>query len=714
MPAEIIENLEQQIDIALYLRILNKRKNQILLIAALFTSLAVLHSFIAKPIYRAETKILIQKKTPRASTLQDAVSGQPSSYGADSQYDFEFLLTQISILKSSILAKRVVDVMDFANRAKLPSNCNSTEVLQKMMNAENPRKTYVVKLSIESTDPILAADVANNYTNEYIKFVLKEKSAVSDKALGMLQQRRDELRKKLEESELELQKYGAENKITSFEEEKQDQIKRISNLNADLTEARSKRLELEALYNKYQSLINDGVSLEELPLVKDNPGIQELKSDYFKKEAIYTENLQKFTEDHPIMVQLKTELSNLRGRIRQQIIKAIEGIKSEYETSASREEGLSKALEEEKKLSWEINDKTVKLEDLQREVNADRELYTDLVQKMKEVDLGSEFLISSITVLDKAEVPSRPIKPKKLRDIILALFFGISGGIALAFSLERIDLSVRTSEDIDNYLGLPFLGFIPALNFNNNIAENRLIIYSDSQSSASEALRSIRANINFIFSGQPKPLAFLISSSFPQEGKSFSAVNIAIAMASANEKVLLVDCDLRRPTLHKILEVDNGVGLTDYLSKSAKLEQVIQNTIVDNLSVVTCGKLPNNPVELLESEVMKRFIEEAKNSYFRVIIDSAPILSVTDSLILSHLVDGVIFVIRSGKTPCGIVVDVKKKLLNASAKITGVVLNRINMEKESYYYNYYQYESEKKDGQHTHKHKKSRNRLSED
>ncbi len=390
--------------------------------------------------------------------------------------------------------------------------------------------------------------------------------------------------------------------------------------------------EEERSYEKIEDLTKNTEKLSSLPSVINNPLIQQLKMEYAEVEAKYANFSKRYKKKHPTMIELTSTLERMEKRINQEIKRVVESLKTE----------LSGALRG-----------------------------------------------NNIRIIDKAEIPDIPIKPKAKLNIFLAIIAGLMGGCGLAFLFEYLDDTVKGDRDIEQYLGLVFLGFIPKINNNKgkdkSVRDKDLFVNLHSESIIAELIKSIRSKLIFSLP-KDKLKSILVTSTGPQEGKTFTAVNLAAAFAQSGEKTLLVDCDLRRPSVHKIFTLKNGKGVSDYLVGEIKLDKIIKETEIKNLSVIFSGSFAPNPAELLNPQNLEQFIQLLKAKFDRIILDSPPIIPVSDVISLSTVVDGVIQVIQWGKVSRQVIKRAAKTLREVNARILGAILNNIDVEKSEYSY----------------------------
>ncbi len=394
--------------------------------------------------------------------------------------------------------------------------------------------------------------------------------------------------------------------------------------------------------------------------------------DRLKQEKISLENQvselgKRYKPKHPTMISLRSKISAL-------------------EQSISDETG--KFLE--------LNAKMVQYGVLKREVESNRFLYESLLRRIKETEVTTDLQTTNITIVDLANVPKGPFSPNRKRDIYTGAAIGFFIGICLAFLIEYLDSTVKNAEDIEAYVKLPFLGYVPSAKNDVKTGKEIDVICSKlPESRVAEAYRSIRTSIIFS-STEDKPLkSILITSSTPEEGKTTVSLNLGIVFASANEKTLVIEADMRRPRIGKSLSLESPLGLSSYLAGTSDLESSVQKTFIPNLFIMTSGPRPPNPAELLTSSKARQLIEEAQTKFDRVLLDSSPVLTVADSAILANKVDGVIDVVRASFQNIDLILRGRQRLVEAKARIVGVILNNVNVRKEdSYYYYHYYYSSD--------------------
>ncbi|MBW2593388.1 MAG: polysaccharide biosynthesis tyrosine autokinase [Deltaproteobacteria bacterium] len=440
--------------------------------------------------------------------------------------------------------------------------------------------------------------------------------------------------------------------------------------------------------------------LDAIPEVLTNELIREIKKMEVGLYNRMSELSKKYGRKHPQMVAIDSELTDLKKRKIREVKRVVNSLRNEFKLALAREDSLKKSLAQQKNESLELNKKAVQYGVLQRQAVSSRHMYDLLIRRFKETSLTEEIKTANIRIIDPAEVPGGPIKPNKRRNILLALVVGLTLGIGLAFLLEYLDNTIKFPEEVRNYLKIPYLGPVPAYAIDGAAGgkPSDLITLKSPKSTASESFRGIRTGILYSSADRP-PQVILVTSAGPSEGKTVCAANLAVTMAQAGSRVLLIDCDMRRPRVHKMFDQSRDQGLSSVLVGNVDVREAIINTGVENLDILPVGPIPPNPSEILGSRKMVDLIEGLKKDYVRIVLDSPPVTAVTDAVILAQEADGTILVIRAGDTPRQIVQNGLTQLQSVNAGILGAVLNGIKTGRDSYYYYQYYYYYYGEDGQ---------------
>jgi capsular exopolysaccharide synthesis family protein len=431
-----------------------------------------------------------------------------------------------------------------------------------------------------------------------------------------------------------------------------------------------------------------------LAQVLDNPVVQELKQLESKLQAEYQDNLKVYKPGYPKMQRLQGQINKIQQEIDNEVANVRSSVRVNYEAAYSNELLLAEEFEKAKQGVLALQDSSIEYRILEREVDTNRELYEGLLQRYKEVGVAGGVGSNNVTVVDPAQVPQYKFKPNMGKNVFLATLFGLFGGIALAFFLEHMDDTIKVPEQLENSLRLSTLGVIPQVRGDNSGTDNlAFLAVDDPRSAFAEAYRSVRTALQFV-SSEGLPNTLLITSSSMSEGKSTTALTLAINIAQTGKKVLLIDADLRKPSLHKTLGLSNARGLTNCLTGEAKPAEVVQPTMVPKLFAILTGPLPPNPAELLAGPRMMSLLSLATEKFDLVMIDGPPVLGLADALILGNLIDGTLLVVEAGSTRIGNAQGAVKRLNHARTRLLGGILTKFDARSGSYGYSqgYYAYE----------------------
>ncbi len=469
-------------------------------------------------------------------------------------------------------------------------------------------------------------------------------------------------------------------------------MQRLSELNEALTKAESDRIAKEALYKQTRNRNYDS-----LPPILENTLIQELKQAYIQLDAEYMRRSETFKPEYPEMVRLKNQMETIRKRLDAEMGRIIAGIKNDYESSLRRESLLRESFRRQKAKAMEMKQKAIQYNILKREADTNRDLYNALLQRMKEAGVSAGITASNIQIVDGAELPTKPFKPNKRLNLLLATVVGLFLGLGLAFFFEYLDNTIKTPEDVEQLIQLPSFGMIPEISYERRrrldegtVYPVELVTFGHPKSMLSEAYRNVRTSILLSFSEKP-PKRIAISSPNPAEGKTTTVINTAIALSQTGARVLIIDSDMRKPRVHAVFGEENGVGLSNFLSGNAELRSVIKKANIPNLYYIPSGPIPPNPSELLGSSLFKTTMQFLGEKFDHIILDSPPVLGFADSIILSASVDGTLLVVSGGKTPRETLQRAKDVLDQVNAKILGVVINQVDIGRSDYGYYYYRY-----------------------
>lgn len=702
---------QQEIHLRDYFRILRKRRHVALTFFFITLALVILFTFTASPLYKADTRLLIEKSEQYTIT----------EYGF-SVYDPEFYATQYKIIKSRPVARKVYDSLmdnelfmkhfeespgegglaamikgllsgggseDEGADSEAAKRKLIVETILKNISVSPEVDTRLVTVSYFSGNPELASLIVDTLANAYIEALFELRMDSSQRALKWMSGKVDEERKKLDDSESGLQAYMEANDIITLEDRLAIVPQRLLELSTQLTRSETRRKELETLRNKIRSLKAAGKDLDSLPAIASDRTVASLRGQVLKGEQRITEFSKKYGQRHPLMIESVGDLRVLREKKEQEIGRVVKSVENEYDLALSNEHNIRRLLSETKLEAHGINEKFVKYNSLKRDVDTNRKLFESLLQKMHKERIEEEGQTVNVMLVEAAETPTYPERPNKVLNLLVGFMIGILGGTMLAFLFEYFDNTVKAAEEAEEKLGVPVLGMVSQLKREKKGPERHIerIVTEEPKSSFAENYKALRTAI-MLSSAESAPRTLLITSMGPAEGKTATAVNLALVIAQSVGKVLLVDTDLRKPRIHTIFGLSNKSGLSTYLVGSNA--KIIKEG-PPNLNIVTSGPIPPNSSELLGSEKFARFLSSMQERYDVVIFDSPPVLTVTDSLVLSKYVDGTIVVARAAKTSYEAVRKGLRQLNDVGSNVLGLLINAIDARKGGYYYNYYYY-----------------------
>jgi polysaccharide biosynthesis transport protein len=726
-----MEIMDRQVNLHDYIRVILKHRWTIATVFAVVFVSVIIFTFTATPIYRATARVIIEKDDPKVVSIQEVMSVDSSG--------LDYYQTQYKIIESRSVAREVIKRLKLnENEEFVPKQKDTfinnirrsisetvdyylsllkTEKLPPIVDKsgeseeESPlvsafinrikvtpiRNSRLVDIGFEAKDPALSAKIANSLARAYIDLNLETKLRATQDAMVWLNSRIEEERKKVEQAEQALLRYKQEhNIITDFSKDTESiTAQKLAVLNSQVIDAEMKRVEAETRYKQAAAMEKTPEMLDSIPEVMNNQLVGQIKSmevELFKRRS---ELSKKYGANHPQIVAIKNELETLQARKAEQVLRVINSLYNDYKVAQAREQSLKKALNEQKGESFSLNQKAINYTVLKREAESTKEMYDLVIKRFKETSMTENIRTGNIRVVDAAEIPKSPVKPKKAQNVLLGLIVGLALGVGLAFFLEYLDNTVKTPDDIRERLKLPYLGPVPAIAFTEegnpgHKPEEDLITIASPKSTASESYRGIRTSL-FFSAADNAPRAILVTSAAPSEGKTITAANIAITMAQAGNRLLLIDCDMRRPKLHRLFNVPRDRGLSNILVGTCGVDEAIIHSTIPGIDIIVSGPVPPNPSEMLGSQNMTDFLETVRGRYDRIVLDSPPITAVTDAVILSRLVDGVLLVIRAGETHREIVKNGIGLLQAANARILGAILNGVTMGRDSYYYYQYYY-----------------------
>lgn len=707
------------LDLVLYWRSIAKRKWLILGLAVLIGAVTLLIVNMMTPIYRSTATLLVEQSRSKVAPTEEVYA----SVG-DGREHFQ---TQVEILKSRALAVRVVDKLglithpDFDPRqrevswmgrlrqlvglASAERNWTDDELqkaaigaLVSRMTVEPVRLSQLIKVSFESSDPTTAAGVANAIAESYIESDVEARVQMNERASEWLGERLAGLKSNLEDSERTLQEYRERKQMIATKGlEQSGATRQIEDVMARTLAARQRRFAAEHAYNQITGAKGD---LDVLPIVMRNPFVQSLKEVEGAAEKRVLELANRYGPDHPRMVQAQAELQQSRNNTRREVETVVASLKRDYELAQANENALERALGAAKANVQSLNRKEFDLASLERAVGTNRQIYELFLNRFRETRASREMQATSVArITDEAMASQYPVKPKKEQAVSIAFVLGLMLGALIALLVERLDNTVKSADDAEEKLGQPMLTTLPLLRGEQAKAAGRHYL-DDPKSIFSEGIRTARTGV-LLSTADSQDVTVLVTSSVPDEGKTAVAINFALAQAQTR-RVLLIDADLRRPTVGQQLGLDpNKPGLTSLLSGAATFAECLHRVDNTSLYVITPGTIPLNPLELLMSQRFQRLIKALAATCDMLVIDSPPVHLVSDALVLSTMATGVAFVVKADSTPYPLVRRCIRSLNEVDATVFGIMLNQLDFKKAAQYYGAYTGAYYKYDGYYT-------------
>ena len=710
-----------------YFRILLKRRWVVLTSLGVIFGIVAIATLRSTRIYEASGSIAINKPDPTMMLFQN------SNSASGNYFDTSDLDTEVRILRSDRLALLVVQQLNLGQRPEFggsgqpepaslglttdelqPNSDKTSQALSAFrhsLTVELIPDTRIIQITFRSPDKDLAANVVNTLMSTYVEENFKSRFQSTMQASDWLNKQLVDLQIKVETSQEKLVKYQKEHEILGLDDKQNIITAKLDELNKELTQAASIRMQKQAIYQLIQSQDQDMAAAAAISVGDpggSGPGGSNLLTKLREQQAdlkIQVAQLStQFGPAYPKVAQINSQLQEIEIQIRSEMKKIVANVRGDYLAAVNQENMLSAALEQQKQQANELNENAIQYNLLKRDVDTNRALYEDLMEKLKEAGVSAGLRSTNFRTVDVARVPLVPAEPNVPRNLAFALALGLFTGVGLAFLLEAIDNTVRTPEQAQIISALPSLGMIPLglpggpesagqrLSVTSSKESVELVTQSRPQSQMAESYRALRTSLLLTAAGAP-PKIILITSALPQEGKTTTSLNCAIVLAQKGSRVLLIDADLRRPSIHKAMGLGPRTGLSNVLTGSATLAQAtVRSPMLPTLFVLPAGSVPPNPAELLASANMQETLHELREQYDHIVIDTPPTLSVTDAVVLSPCADTVVLVIRSGQTTKQALRRARDLLMRVNAHVSGVLLNAADLHSPDYYY-YYEYQS---------------------
>lgn len=719
-PADYEPPGRREVHLLDYVKVLYKRRwlAGIAFFAVVVFSTVQTHTTV--PLYQAKVQVLIEKENTNVVTFKQAIEQNQT---ADDYYQ-----TQYKIMQSRALARRTIDKLQLWNHVQFnPKPDTSPTVRSVLMSpvraglrlirtsspAQSPapaasadetkhqsviidrflqgltivpiRNSRLVDVKYTSTSPTFAADVANAHARAFVEQTLEYKFLSSKEASDWLAARLAEQRKQVDASEEAMARYREQHDAVALDDRQDIVVQKLGDLNAAVTRAKMERIEKEAVYRQVQGIQNDRAALDTFPAILANSFVQAQKAELASLQRQLAEASERLGDKHPEIVKLRLAIQMVEAKLQGEIGKVVQSVRNQYQAILAQETSLTAALNQQKHEALAMNRKGIEYSVLAREAASNRQIFESLMQRTKETGIAGELRTNNIRIVDPAETPRGPFNLSTRNNLLLTLFTGALAGIGLALFFEYLDNRIKLPDEVKRHLGLPFLGMIPAV-FEKGV-ENPLI-NNGVPPNFLESFRALRTSLLFS-SAESGSRSIAVTSTGPGEGKTLIASNLAVAIAQAGPRVLLIDGDMRRPRVHTLFERPQEPGLSNVLVGTAKASDSVHRTSVPGLWLMTAGTHPPNAAELLGSKRFQDFLVSLGQHFDWVIIDTPPVMAVTDASVAAHSVTGVLFVVGAQLTNRHTAQRAIEQLRHARANVVGAVLNRVDLQHHAYYYSTY-------------------------
>jgi polysaccharide biosynthesis transport protein len=646
----------------------------------------------APQIYAATVKLQVEQEEQRVMKIEKVQQEDLRS--------LEILRTIEQNLQSRAVLERVIDFLQLAKDERFvsplagqPSREQLVNALSRMVDVRLQRGTRLIVVRVVHTNPVLTEKIANALVKQFMQMNLEYHVTSSQSANEVLLEEAQTHKKKVEQSENALHAYREKIQSISLEENQNLVLLRLKELSARVIEAESTRLGLAIQNAQIEAARGNVHALMVIPSVSSDPAVMEARSAISRLESEFANLRQRYLPKHPKYIQAVSQIEEWRNIFTNSVLKVPLTLQAAYESALAAEQSAKTAFAEQEQEALTLNKLSIQYNVLAREVESDRALYESIINRLKETSLIKEIQTDKVRIIEPAYAPGMPFSPNKPKIVAIGLLAGLVGGILIALGLGSLDTSIKTVDQAEEILGLPVLSAIPQISEIKR-KKTSLVVSEDAKSSGAEAFRSLRTSLSMLGREEDRR-TFLFTSALPQEGKTFCSINYAVSLAQQGLRTLIIDGDLRRPAVEETIlgKRRRNVGVTDYLTRKKTFSEIIQATPIANFSYISAGTTAPNPAELLAQRGFESLIEEALREFDRVVVDSAPIHAVSDTLLMLGQIQTVCVVLRACKTPRKAIARAILMLQKARAPLGGLILNRQPRRKiGGYYYDpYYNY-----------------------
>ena len=678
-----------EINAKYYWHVLLERRWLVITTFVAILGLGLIYLMKTVPVYEAVAMVQISTEDP------DILEGT-QQFVTDAHRS-NLLNTEQKKIVSRTLIQKVIEILDLKSDPRFQDAIDVAQAVSESINVKPLRLTQLMAVGIEHTDPKQASIIANTLVEEFIKL---NKETKVDKLSDLRYYLEDEVKstkEKLNVARKKMQQYRESEGTVSLEKDQDIALQALTRAQLDYASAEGEAAIAKSVSSEIEKHLAAGTPIESIPQVAANTKIVALQQTRAGYEAELQGLLVRYREGWPQVQQLREHIASIKESIKSTAQEIVQSTLLAADQAEAKLRNLTALVNEREASHLALNEKRINYDIESRNAEQLRTLYNTLLSRLEEVRIAQRSHTSNITVVDHAEVPLEPVKPRVVLTIIFSIVGGLGLGIGVAFFVNFLDDSIKSQEDVESYLGLTFLGYVARIK-ETEISQRGQEAFYNPQSVASESFRTLRATISLLPNGA-NYRTIAVSSTKSGEGKSLATSNLAIVCAQAGSKTLLVDADLRRPTVHEIFNLPNSKGLSDYLSDSAPLDDLVQKGEITNLDYISSGPIPGNPSELLSNTKFAKFMDEARQRYDRVIIDCPPVSAVSDPLSVATRCDGIVFISRFNRIRREHARRIVQRLKETGVQVIGGLINDISAESSHsyYYYSDYYYKPYQKD-----------------
>jgi capsular exopolysaccharide synthesis family protein len=679
-----------------------------------FVGIAIFYVWKSDVLYTAHTVIQVDQQE------QDVITSDGQK-GEDLKTDtalktYEQNLVTDNLFEKLISANNLQNDPTFYPRTQgqKPGMSQLLRILENRVDAKARRGTRLIDIWVDDTDPNRAQVLANSLVEQFGIMNFQLRSGSDSQARDFLEKEKARLAAQLEASDKALQAYKSQNNAISLSDKQDITVQKLKEISQQYTEAQAATSKLEADLAAVQRSPNDYNQLLAIPSISTAQDVLDVKRKIVDQQTLIASLKNRYKPKHPKYIEAQSQLNSLQAELQRTVLKVAETFTNQLDTARDNENRLKESLQNQEKVAQDLNQLSVRYNVLQRQVDADQKLYDEVVKQLNQTTVTTAFEGTSFRPVQPAMKPTFQSWPKTKLIITLAVVVGFLLGFALTFLISTADTTLRTVDQVEQVTMMSAIGAIPLMERSRKAADKQpsklkilirsflpflgrsadpdrtLVLLKQPASAVSESFRTLRTNLALEINGSESQ-SILFTSAIPAEGKTFCSSNYAVSLAQMSLRTLIVDCDLRRPAVAKAFNIvnDDQPGLGQYLQGSAKWEEILRKSEIANLDIITVGKLLTNPAETLASQAMQDFIAFAKSKYDRVILDTAPVNAVSDTLLFASQANTVCLVIKAASTPRRAVQRAVQVLKQAKANFAGVILNQLPIHSGLGYYYYY-------------------------